>query len=146
MVRYVLSRCSCDRLCNPQTAACQAHLSMEFARQENWSGLPFPSPNVRYGSPYNQNSIITKRNIVLIQFYYLILSLPDPGIKPESLASSSLAGGFFTISTTWEAHIIHNLGLIFSIFVALFLIQNPVCTNHHTLQFMVCCNLTFHKN
>ena len=26
------------------TAACQAPLSMEFSRQEYWSGLPFPSP------------------------------------------------------------------------------------------------------
>ena len=29
--------------------------------------------------------------------------LPDPGIKPASLASPALAGGFFTTSTTWEA-------------------------------------------
>ena len=28
----------------PWTAACQAPLSMEFSRQECWSGLPFPSP------------------------------------------------------------------------------------------------------
>ena len=26
------------------TAACQAPLSMDFSRQEYWSGLPFPSP------------------------------------------------------------------------------------------------------
>ena len=29
--------------------------------------------------------------------------LPDPGIQPVSLKSSALAGGFFTISATWEA-------------------------------------------
>ena len=29
--------------------------------------------------------------------------LTDPGIEPASLTSPSLAGGFFTISTTWEA-------------------------------------------
>ena len=29
---------------NPWTAACQAPLSMDFSRQEYWSGLPFPSP------------------------------------------------------------------------------------------------------
>ena len=29
---------------NPWTVARQAHLSMEFPRQEYWSGLPFPSP------------------------------------------------------------------------------------------------------
>ena len=28
----------------PWTAACQAPLSIEFSRQEYWSGLPFPSP------------------------------------------------------------------------------------------------------
>ena len=28
----------------PWTIACQAPLSMEFFRQEYWSGLPFPSP------------------------------------------------------------------------------------------------------
>ena len=29
--------------------------------------------------------------------------LPDPGIKPVSLMSPALAGGFFTTSATWEA-------------------------------------------
>ena len=38
----------------PWTVACQAPLSMEFSRQEYWSGLPFPSP----------------------------VDLPDPGIEP----------------------------------------------------------------
>ena len=28
----------------PWTEACQISLSMEFSRQEYWSGLPFPSP------------------------------------------------------------------------------------------------------
>ena len=53
------------------TVAHQAPLSMRFSRQESWSGLPFPPPE----------------------------DLPDPGIKPESLASqasSALAGRFFT--------------------------------------------------
>ena len=48
--------------------ACQAPLSLEFSRQEYWSGLPFPTPG----------------------------DLPNPGIKPASLASPALAGGFFT--------------------------------------------------
>ena len=29
------------------TVACQAPLSMGFPRQEDWSGLPFPSPGIR---------------------------------------------------------------------------------------------------
>ena len=59
----------------PRTVAHQAPLSMEFSRQEYWSGLPCPPPG----------------------------DLPDPGIKPMSPVSPALAGGFFTTSTTWEA-------------------------------------------
>ena len=50
---------------------------MEFARQEYWSGLSFPSP--RY--------------------------LPDPGIKPASLAFLALADGFFV---PWEGQYYHT--------------------------------------
>ena len=59
----------------PWIAARQALLSMEFFRQEYWSGLPFPFPG----------------------------DLPDPGIKTMAFASPALAGGFFTTSSTWEA-------------------------------------------
>ena len=40
---------SCPTLCDPMTVAHQAPPSMEFSRQEYWSGLPFPSP----GDPPN---------------------------------------------------------------------------------------------
>ena len=44
MVMCLLAQ-SCLTLCNPMDCtACQASLSMEFSRQEYWSGLPFPSP------------------------------------------------------------------------------------------------------
>ena len=59
----------------PWTVAYQAPLSMEFSRQEYWSGLSLPT----------------------------LGNLPDLGIEPTSLASPALAGGFFTTSTTWEA-------------------------------------------
>ena len=66
----MLSRFSRSQLCvTPWTAARQAPLSIEFSRQEYWSGLPFPTPG----------------------------NLPDPGIKPASLVSIALTGGFFTI-------------------------------------------------
>ena len=52
----------------PWTVIHQAPLSMEFSRQEYWSGLPFPTP----GDP------------------------PDPRIKLTSLAFPALAGWFFT--------------------------------------------------
>ena len=43
----------------PWTITHQVPLSMEFSRQEYWSGLPFPSPG----------------------------GLPDPGVEPTSPAS-----------------------------------------------------------
>ena len=38
-----LLRCVC-LFCDPRTVSRQAPLSMEFPRQEYWSGLPFPTP------------------------------------------------------------------------------------------------------
>ena len=41
----------------PWTVACQAPVSMEFSRQEYWSGLPFrpprvlPDPGIEFASP-----------------------------------------------------------------------------------------------
>ena len=40
----VLITQSCPILCSPWTIAHQAPLSMEFSKQEYWSGKPFPSP------------------------------------------------------------------------------------------------------
>ena len=47
-----------DSFTTLQIIACRVPLSMEFSRQEYWSGLPFPSPG----------------------------DLPDPGIKSRSPA------------------------------------------------------------
>ena len=54
----------------PWTVACQAPLSMEFSRQEHWSGLPFPPPG----------------------------DLPNPGIEPMSHVSPALTCRFFNIA------------------------------------------------
>ena len=60
----VLSRFSRLRLfATPWTIVCQATLSMEFSRQECWTGLPCPPPG----------------------------DLPDPGTEPTSLMSPALA-------------------------------------------------------
>ena len=56
----------------PWTVAHQARLSMEFSRQEYWSGLPFSTPG----------------------------DLANHGIEPASLESPALAGRFFTTSAT----------------------------------------------
>ena len=64
----VVSAQSCLTLVTLWTVARQAPLSVGFPRQKYRSRLPFPSPG----------------------------DLPDPGIKPTSLVSPALAGGFFT--------------------------------------------------
>ena len=53
----------------------QASLSMGFASQVYWHGLPCLPP----------------------------ADVQDPGIKPVSLPSPALTGGFSTASTSWEA-------------------------------------------
>ena len=58
-------------------AACRAPLSMEFSRQEHWSGVPSSTPE----------------------------DLPDPGIKPVSLASPAPVGRVLPTSAPWEAHL-----------------------------------------
>ena len=60
---------SCVRLfVTSQTVACQTSLSIEFSRQEYWTGLPFPTPE----------------------------DLPNLGIEPTSPVSPASAGGFFS--------------------------------------------------
>ena len=66
----------CPALWDSVDCSHKAPLSMGFPKQEYWSGLPSLPPG----------------------------DLPDPGIKPTSLKSPVLAGGFFTTSATWEAH------------------------------------------
>ena len=45
LLLLLLSHFSRVRLCvTPETAAHQAPPSLGFSRQEQWSGLPFPSP------------------------------------------------------------------------------------------------------
>ena len=51
------SLCCVRLFATPWTKACQAPMSLEFSRQEYWSGLPFPSlgdlpdPGIEPGSP-----------------------------------------------------------------------------------------------
>ena len=64
-------------LCDYMDYVCQAPLSMEFSRQEYWTGLPFPTPG----------------------------DLSNPGIKPVSLTSPALAGEFFTTTPPGKLHV-----------------------------------------
>ena len=44
MVNKCVCVLSCLNLCDPKDCSPLAPLSMEFSRQEYWSGLPFPIP------------------------------------------------------------------------------------------------------
>ena len=74
----MLSCFSPFQLCvTPWTAAYQAPLFMGLSREEYWSGLSYPPPG----------------------------DLPDPGIKPMSLVSPALAGGFFTTESSGKPQV-----------------------------------------
>ena len=60
------------------SVAHQGPLSMEFSRQEYWSGLLFPTPG----------------------------DLPDPGVELLPLVSLELAGGFFTTEPPGKPHLL----------------------------------------
>ena len=63
-----------DSLRPPWTVAYKAPLSMEFSRQEYWSGLPFPSPR----------------------------DLPNPGIEPGSPALQADTSVFWATREAWN--------------------------------------------
>ena len=80
-VAQTTSLCMCcvdsamsDSLGPPWTVAHKSPLSVGFSRQEHWSGLPCPPPD-----------------------------LCDPSIELVSFMSPSLAGGIFTTHSIWEA-------------------------------------------
>ena len=83
-------------------------LSMGFSRQEYWSGLPCPPPG----------------------------DLPHPGIKPASLTSPALAGGFSTTSIgpqILSLEALHHSELLS--FTSIFLhtlVTNPSRVAHNT--------------
>ena len=71
---------------NPTNFSPQALLSMDFSRQEYWTGLPVPTP----------------------------VDLPDLGIKPKFLASLILAGRFFTTASPGKPHESRDFTVLFS--------------------------------
>ena len=88
----------------PWTIAHQSSLSMGLSQQEYWGGLPFPppgylrNPRIEPGSPAAP---------ALAGGFLHHLNHHPPGDLPDSeikTMSPELAGGFFTISATWEAH------------------------------------------
>ena len=78
---FMFSRSAVSDSVTPWTVAHQAPLSMEFSRQEYWSGVPFHPPG----------------------------DLPDPGIEPMSLASPTLLGGLLQIGPGEKKKTLQNV-------------------------------------
>ena len=74
MIHVMVGVRSCLLFVTPWTVVHQAPLSLEFSRQEYWSGLPFPPPG----------------------------DFPDPEIEPASPVPPALAGRFFTTEPPWD--------------------------------------------
>ena len=97
---------SCVRLfATPWIVARQAPLSMEFPRQEYWSGLPFLTPG----------------------------DLPSPEIEAASLASPAVAGGFFTTAVPGK-HILHLPYPIFPFIILYFMYRLLIYMNFTFMQ------------
>ena len=73
----VLSYFSHVWLCDSMNCTPPSSSVCGISQTRYWGGLPCPPPG----------------------------DLPNSGIEPKSLMSTSLAHGFFTTSTTWEAHL-----------------------------------------
>ena len=99
--------------------ACQSPMSMGFSRQGYQSGLPCPPP----GDP------------------------PDPGIRLTSLMSLAWSGGFFTTSSTWEAHIQISMALPYlnSIFITIMHLHPPPPWLLSEMIWSTLCSLLMHK-
>ena len=99
-IAVVLSQ-SCLTLCDlMDCVAHQAPLSMEFSKQEDWSGLLFPTPE----------------------------DLPNPGIEPAFLGPPALADGFFTTvppgkpvwiinSINWSPTLYKDISIFYFMFI-----------------------------
>ena len=98
----VLCLVSRVQLCvTPWPAACQAPLSMEFSRQEYWSGLPcpppgdLPNPGIKPGFPHCRQTLYHlsyQGNLRIVEWVFSRGS-SRPGNRT---GASCNTGGFFT--------------------------------------------------
>ena len=73
---------SCLNLGDPMDCS-QTPLSMEFSRQEYWSGLPFPSPGdgIESGSPALQANSLSTEPLGKSINYYLVRNVTSAGVE-----------------------------------------------------------------
>ena len=115
---------SCVQLfATPWTVAYQTPLSMEFSRQEYWSGLPFPSPRdlpnpgIEPGSPALQADALTSEppgKPWLLLLYYIISTLLFSWVSPVILKmplfifQDLIQGNFSCLLDLIKSMIVHD--------------------------------------
>ena len=115
---------SCVQLfATPWTVAYQTALSMEFSRQEYWSGLPFPSPRdlpnpgIEPGSPALQADALTSEppgKPWLLLLYYIISTLLFSWVSPVILKmplfifQDLIQGNFSCLLDLIKSMIVHD--------------------------------------
>ena len=91
----------CPTLCNPWTVTHKAPPSMGFPRQEQWSGLPFPSPGIvptQGSNPGLPHSRQTLYHLSLLSFdllcFFLFLEPIQNDMLPLRVMSPLAPFGF----------------------------------------------------
>ena len=127
LFNWLAYMCACSVVLDsatPWTVACQAPLSMGFSRQENWNGLPFPSPGdlphsgikpVFPASPAMQAHSFTTGPLgksILIGLFIFLCSSCNSYLY--ILNTSSLSDIRFTNTVS------HSVGCLFTLFILLF--------------------------
>ena len=113
---YIKLPQSCLTLCDAMDCSPPGPSVHGFPRKEYWSGLPFPSPG----------------------------DLLNPGIKPTSLMSPALAGGFFTTSAVWEELPCASVVPLLVTRPEKTIIQNELgqqLNQHHHYPGVLCCSI-----
>ena len=119
---------SCGRLfATPWSVACQVPLSMEFSRQEYWSGLPFPSPG-------------ESTNLLLSNIWAIIYSWSMKYFL-KSTNCCSVTQSFPTLCRPMGREA-HQASLSFTVSQSLlkFMSTESVTLSNH---FILCCPLVF---
>ena len=83
----------------PWTVTRQAPLSMEFSRQEYWSGLPFPSPGI---------FLIPESSSGLLHCRWTLCYMNHRGSSPKVIPIGKFPKKFWVMSANFESNIYHH--------------------------------------
>ena len=90
----------------PRIVAYQAPLSMEFSRQEYWSGLPFPTP---FSVSKSHLVYMLDYYLLFIKFNYILAGNPRPQASNLTpLCSNSFTQSLRIMESSTRKHCLEN--------------------------------------